>query len=355
MWWGARMGVATQRVIVSLLLCAAGGCASRNVDISAVQQYAKTTADASASFDVIADDYYQSCLRRREYAQPGSVGGKPLSSMLPARPNPPSATQPGAPPVLTPGKEDPDCNDASSIAYVWQLENAVVVGYVRSLGEVAGVDTAPKNFGDLASALKNAGAINSDATATAGADLATALVNALIAARQRSALHGIVQAAHDNGLNTLVKGLQYTAQIYQGRLDRERTALRSYYSTILGSEQGQYAALECSATQDPRLREVLACRQQPSSQSIVEHRANAAELRDLIRRQRIERINALNAIDGHVQAAQDYSDAVGAIAAGNDALLAAPPNDMRAVVVTVKPYVDLLGDKVVAMVAALRK
>jgi len=341
------MGVPVPRIIFVLLLCAGSGCASRTVDLSAVQQYAKTTAEASASFDAIADDYYQSCLRRREYAQPGSVGGKSLASMLPDRPATPQA--------LSPGKEDPDCNDASSIAYQWQLENGVVVGYVRSLGDVAGVDTAPKNFGDLASALKNAGAINSDATATAAGDLATALANALIAARQRAALHGIVQAAHDKGLNTLVKGLQYTAQAYQGKLDRERTALRSYYSTVLGSEQQQYAALECSTTQDTRLRQTLTCRQKPSTQSLVERRANAAELRDLIRRQRIERMNALNAIDGHIQAAQDYGDAVGAIASGNDALLAAPPNDMHAVVSTVKPYVDLLGEKVIAMVAALRR
>lgn len=354
------MGVARAPcTILTLLLCICSACTTRTVDLSAVQQYAKTTAEAGVSFDAIADDYYQSCLRRREYAQPGTVGGKTLSSMLPTRPSPPSAPQPGATPhELNPATEDPDCNDASSIAYQWQLENAVVVGYVRSLGDVAGVDTAPKNFGDLASALKSAGAINSDATATAAGDLATALANALIAARQQAALHDIVQAAHDKGLSTVVKGLQYTARAYQGKVERERTAVRSYYSTILVSEQQEYAVLQCSATQDSGLRRLLACsqyRRAPSLKSTVEKRARAAELRDLIRRQRIDRITALNAIDGRIQAAQDYSDAVGAIGSGNDALLAVPPHDMHAIVATVRPYVDLLGDKVAAMVAALRK
>jgi hypothetical protein len=342
------------------------GCGARPIDLAAIQEYAKTTAAASTSFDSIADDYYQTCLRRREYAEPATAGGQALSKTLPSRPEPPVARSPGATPQAANIGGDASCQESSSLAYRWQQENDVVVGYVRAIGDVAGVDTAPQNFGDLASSLKSAGAIDSDATATAAGNLATALVSALISARQRAAVRQIVQSAHDNGLSTLISGLQFTASQYKGQLDREHDAVASYYDTVLGGEEREFAVLECPEIESPGLRSELDCAQYVERDSgaryhkitrsvIVLREARAAQLRDLIRQQRLQRLASFNSISSNVKAEQAYVGAIGAIGAGNDALLEAPPNDLQAIVSSVKPYVDLLQDKVAAMIAALRK
>ena len=325
------------------------------IDLGAVQQYAKTTAAAAGSFDELAGDYYQSCLRTKEYAEPASVGGRPLSSKLPARPPAPPIPKPGqTPQPLNPQALDPDCTDASSIAYAWRNENAVVVNYVRSLGYVAGVDTKP-DFDDLASSLKNAGVLRSDATATAASNLAAALATGVIAARQQAALRQIVQSAQDNGLPTLVAGLQSIAQIYIGKLARERTSVGSYYDVILGGEQRRFAQLEYRNTLSLAIGSILKCGANLGKRMTTSGAARAAELRDAMRRQRIDRLAAFSAIDSQVRAATAYQAAIAAIGDGNGALLKVPSNDIRAIVATIKPYVDLLQDKVAALSAALRK
>lgn len=357
--------------IVSSLVALIGtmllsSCGTRPVDLAAIQQYAKTTASAATTFDAIADDYYQSCLRRREYAQPATVGGQALSSVLPMRAAPPTAPSPGATPAAVPIKGDADCDDSSSIAYRWQLENDVVVGYVRALGDVAGVDTAPQNFDTLASSLKSAGAINSDATATAAGNLAAALVSAIIVARQRAAVREIVQSAHDNGLGTLVSGLEFAASQYDGQLNREHDAVASYYDTVLGNEEREFAVLECPQTHSSTVRSTLRCSSytshggasEPPSHARVSgvfRDARAAQLRDMMRQQRLQRIDTFSTISNNMEAGHAYSGAIAAIGSGNDALLTAPANNLQAIVAIVKPYVDMLQDKVAAMVAALRK
>jgi hypothetical protein len=331
--------------------------------LSAVQQYAKTTAAASASFDALSDDYYRTCLRRREYSEPATVGGESLAAETPTRPTPIPAPSPGATPQpASTNGDDSQCQSSSSLAYRWQLENDVVVDYVRALGEVAGVDTAPKNFDTLASALKNAGVIGNDATATAAGNLAAAVGNALIAARQRAAVRQIVQAAHDGGLGQVVSALQFTADEYRVKLQLEHTAVQSYYTTVLGNEQREFAVLECSSTTSARLRQLLNCQRYPvrppgrgTSLALVAREARASELRDLMKRQRLERVDSFTSLAQHAKAAIAYREAVGAIASGNDALLKIPGNDAQSLAVTIKPYVDLLQDKVAAMVAALRK
>lgn len=338
------------------------GC-THAIDLSAVQQYAKVTAAASAGFDAVANGYYETCMRAREYAQPAGVAGQPLSATPPPRPLPSLTPKPGETPhPLNPQATDPNCFDASAIAYRWQDENHVVVDYVRSLGAVAGVDTTPSDFNTLASSLKAAGAIESDATATAAGNLAAALAGALIAARQRAALREIVQAAQDNGLPVLVTGLQSVADLYVGKLNRERTTTGSYYDTVLGGEEREFAVLECASTSNHEIRAQLDCRRYPavvkSGASVaarIRTAASAARLRDLMRRQRVERLDDFGAIDQHVAAARAYRDAIGTIGEGNAALLKTPPNDVQAIADAVKPYVSSLEGEVAALVAALRK
>jgi hypothetical protein len=342
------------------------GCGVHPIDLAAIQQYAKTTAAASTSFDSIADDYYQTCLRRREYAQPATVGGQPLSSKLPSRPAPPGAPSPGATPPSVKIAGDASCQDYSTIAYRWQQENDVVVGYVRAIGDVAGVDTTPQNLGDLAASLKNAGAIGSDATATAAGNLASAIVSAVLAAKQRNAVRDIVQRAHDNGLGQLVSGLRFNAVQYKLQLGLEHEAVASFYDTVLGNEERAFAVLECPVTLSSSVRTILQCDKYSSLAKVAQRSAQsrlhsvfrdarAAQLRDMMKQQRLQLLDTLNTISHNLLAADAYSGAIGAIGSGNDALLASPPNDLQAIVAVVKPYVDLLQDKVAAMVAALRK
>lgn len=348
------------KIAIIALLSSLSGCGPQALDLSTVQDYAKTTAAAATSFDAIADDYYQSCLRRREFAQPATVGNEPLSFEQPLRPPPPTVPKPGQPPQpLDPQAEDSNCDDASDIAYTWAMENDAVVAYVRTLGQVAGVDTAPKNIDSLASALNSAGVIHSDKTASAAGDLATAIVSSLVAARERSAIRQIVQQAHDHGLPQVVAGLQFTARLYVDKLRIERRDVASYYTVVLGSEERQFATSECASTTSTEIHAALHCTAYPNSGRhsrafTLRAAASAAELRDLIKRQRLERLKAFNAVDSHVAAAQAYSDAIGTIGSGNDALLKAPANDTQGAIAIVKPYVDALHDKVAAMIAALR-
>ncbi|MCL5258787.1 MAG: hypothetical protein M1314_03485 [Firmicutes bacterium] len=330
-------------------------CSPRSVDLSAVRQYAETSAAASSSFATLADDYYQSCLRQREYA-PVTVGGEPLSSEIPVRPPPPAGPSPAGR-----GGNDADCHVSSALAYRWQLENRALLDYVQSLGYVAGIDTRPKHLDALAAALHSSGIVQSDAVATAGGNLATGIVSELIAARARRSLYQIAHAAQHAGIGTFAGGLQETATIYRGELQREHVAAASYYTIILAGEEREFALLECAASTSTQVHKVLGCARFPgngrrvSTRTMLMDEGRAAVLRERIRRVRLARAQAYAAIDNRAEAAAAYARAVGAIAEGNAALLKVPRGDLTGDVQAVQPYVsDLQGD-VGALLSALQK
>lgn len=350
-----RIGAA----VLGVLLFTA--CSTKSVDIRAVQEYAKTTAAASTSFQAVANDYYRSCLRQREYAQPVTVGGEPLSSEMPVRPPPPSSPSPGTIPVpVAGGGNDADCHVSSALAYRWQLENQVLLDYVQSLGYVAGIDTKPKHLGALAASLHSAGILQNDNVATAAGNLATGLASEIIAARQRRSLYLIVQSARNAGIDAFAADLEHAAGIYQGELQRESNAVTVYYTMILSGEEHAFALAECSTNPSSQVRKALFCVHIPSRKhggvrTVLRDEGRAAVLRERIRNARLARSKAYSLVGIHNNAAIAYSRAIGVIAAGNDALIKAPPNDLAGEAQAVQPFVSDLQSDVNALIGALKK
>jgi len=338
-------------------------CNTHAADLSTVQQYAKATATAGAAFGAVSNDLYESCLRYREYAQPASVGGEPLWSNIPERQPEPTPPPPGVAPTPLDGAEnDADCHVSSELANRWNLEDQALLGYVHALGTVAGVDVMPSNFDSLSGTLKRSGVIGNDAVASAAGDVAQHIAASLIAARQRHDVYLIAQAAQTGGLDRLVRDLQLvTTDTYRRKLDNERTAVAAFYTTILQKEARELAALECPVTSDSQVRRSLSCARYPPTRSKLSLSrriladGQAAQLRDLIRRQRLARQDAFDQIDARKNAAKAYSRAVGDIARGNDAILTLKSGDLNAIVQSVKPYVADLKDNVSTLISALKK
>jgi hypothetical protein len=81
---------------------ALAGC-RQSVDLDAVRAMAKTAADARASYDALATDYYDSCMRRLQLDSIASAAGRAVREVgsglgLPAQP-----ASRAAPPVYPPG------------------------------------------------------------------------------------------------------------------------------------------------------------------------------------------------------------------------------------------------------------
>jgi len=333
-----------------------GGCNQSTVDLSAVQDYVKATATAGTAFGALADDLYHSCLRYQEYALTTNAGGAPLWSDVLAPTTPPSGASRRA--NLSMG--DAHCQESSDLAHTWTLENDVLLSYVHALGAIAGVDTVPTNFGTLGASLKNAGVIAGDPVATAAATLAEKIAGSLIAARQRRSIQEIAATARTAGLNKLVRDLQRVTTLgYLRKLDNERLEVDGYYATIIQLEVRELNAFECATTVQKEAGLPLGCtryrhvKNRTLMQGVIAE-GKAAQLRDLIRRQRLARDKTFQMIARHENAANAYNSAIGDIAAGNDAILA-QPGALKGVAAAIRPYAADLQGSTTALLNALKK
>jgi hypothetical protein len=377
------------RIVAGLSFVALlAGCTSSGVDLQAVQDFGKTTTAAAASFQEISDDYYLSCLRYRDYRAETRLGTQPLTAIpthapiaaMPgaepaARPEPTVTDEPVVPrpeptttPLLSiaPGGDDRDCKVSQTLSARWSLEDSVLVGYVQALASVAGVGTAPSqsSFESVGSALESAGAIDGDATAKAGGDLAAAIVGALIARQQQRDLVGLATDA--NGpVTTLATGLEQAAIAYQTVVRDELAELDSNRILLISSETQQLrhlrelAGLPPDSPADPAISDTDSAadvEKRATTMSITPQAERARMLAALLLRDRISRQRATwsTDIDDAVRRANmavDYYRAIAAIKK-TQASLVTTQSGFAALVATVTPLVCELSDPVNALIAA---
>ncbi len=373
-------------VTLVALVLAGAGCTAKTVDLQAVRTFGTTTEAASKAFEEISADYLSSCLRYREYRAETRIGTQPLTAVpshtqiapmpLPSAPASagPAQTLPSQPPatpalpMLPVGGDDRDCKVSALISARWALENRVLVGYVRALAAVAGVGTAPSktSFEALGSSLHSLGVFGSDATASAAADLADAIVSTLVA---RQVDGDVVRLASDSKapVDQLVAGLEtvsvaYRAQVLDemAELDTSQIAILAYETQRLRrlrQEAGLPADTSATATLGEQLAESdtahLAARVHVTV-AVEQERLLAALLqRERIARRRTAWQSAVADAVRRANMASDYYSTVSIVGATNDALVKTR-GGVEAVVATVKPFVDQLIDPVDALVNAAK-
>ncbi|HEX3548871.1 MAG TPA: hypothetical protein VHT53_00740 [Candidatus Elarobacter sp.] len=264
-------------LVAATLLAACGG---KSADLSAVQQFSKIVANSDAGFAAIAADLYATCRETREFVGATRLAGsgaiasddlatRPLEPTFPQRPTEPPATPAAAasvPPSPDPSiadprdtnrfiNGDPRCVSAGSLSRRWDGENKVVIDYVRSLGDLANVGTAPdqKTFESLGSSLKNEGVIANDGIAKAAADFVVTIGTIVNRRKQERTIADVVGAAQRNdAFPTLVRHLRGPVlDAYGNELRNEKTVVDKYYTLAIESELTQLKALRGRNGLDP--------------------------------------------------------------------------------------------------------
>lgn len=384
-----RSSLPSRTILISsvIVVVSGSGCA-KTVDLQAVEKFQKTTAAASASFQQIAGDYYNSCLRYRDYRAETHLGTYPLTAIpthdpIVAMPAPETSAQPEpivtsdpsakkAPPKssellpLALGGDDRDCAVSKALSERWSLENKILIAYVQALGAVAGIGTAPSqpSFEALGAALKSAGAINSDATAKAGGDLADAIVAALIRRQQERDVVGLATDAKGS-VDALTEGLESVALLYRIAVRDELAELDSNRIVLISAEISrlnqlrQQAGLSNGVAPDVELlndfsEAAIKKLATPLHLTNDEERARilaALRLRDRISRQRATWANDSSDAVRRANMAPDYFLAVAAIRKTHDSLVKTQ-GGLAGVVATMQPLVDELSAPVNALIAA---
>lgn len=228
----------------AIVLGAAVSACAPNVDLQAVQQYSKATADASTSFSSVASDYYQTCLRRRELQLKPREMAQTLIQMNPAY----TATKPLA--LTTPAPATP-CLAELNVSQEWDRRNGIVLGYVRALGYLAGVDVQP-TFAPLGNALVSASIIT-QAQDDAFTQLAQQISSTAIRGAQRDAIANAVKTVNPS-LIPAVAALKKVDDAYGQTLNAEFNETSAYYYTLIRSELPQRAG----ATPPPAVVDTIA-------------------------------------------------------------------------------------------------
>ncbi len=293
------------------------GC-KQNVDLAAVKQFVDTTNTAAQSFSVVADDYYGSCARDIEYRRRKLFASTPI-----ARPSSEAANfSPALPTMPTNLHSDPRCELSAVLADRWNLENGVIVAYVRALGAISGANAQPKNLDILASRLHDVGIINNDNVAKAAGSLATTMAAEFAKGRQRAAIRDFVIAA-DPDIRVLVDGLHDIVVVN--------------YKTLLKNEQIDLDTLFRGGIR----------RQTP--------RGNLEDILPLYF-QREGWAARRAAVTQREKSADSYAAAIHDIGSVHAELVRNADSSSQAIVVAVvKSYVDDLSSDVANLVNALRK
>ena len=208
------------------------GCSSA-VDLQAVQAYAKTTADARASFATVAADFSASCLRRRELTLRNADLPFSLVDLAPAYTAVP-APSPAATPALG-SFNDSRCIGAQSVSAEWDKRNKIFLGYIQALGAIAGVDAQP-TFEPLGDALVN-GQIISQVQDTAFVNLAKTIAGIALAGEQRDAIAKTVTGV-DGSLHTAIDSLKIVDDAYGQELNAEFNDTFNFYNSLIRAEIG---------------------------------------------------------------------------------------------------------------------
>jgi hypothetical protein len=214
------------------------GC-NQNVDLTAVQKFAETTAAAGTSFDALASDWASSCQRRWPLvAEPRALAGlhAPLRPGYRWPPAPPAGPAGFAPTAAAPSLDLKalanlsDCKVEAGLSRSWRDHNAIVLNYVRALGAIAKVDKVPK-FDSIGTELESAKIVSKPQV-----DAFQSLLNTIALAEtrigQEDAIARAAVAVKDD-LPAAVAALKLADSEYSNALAIEYDGVISTYSQLI--------------------------------------------------------------------------------------------------------------------------
>lgn len=380
------------RILTIALVVVTSSCASA-IDVREVKKYAASVANAGVAFDAMSSDLYSTCRMTREFvgatrlAGDGATASDPLSSRplqppFPQRPmDPPldstESTASKPPPAATAAKFDPTSDDrrcAASMALAerWKLENDGVLAYVKSLGDLAGVDTAPdaKSFENLGDGLKREGVFSSDGVAKAAGDFVAGIGRVMIRRRQERSLAEVIALANkDDAYVMLLRQVRrYGAAEYFNLLQNEKSIVDSYFEDALSQELVEIKSLRSknNLVPDPIVAYFGDAPVAPHTMDFVKPKAafcddgcksrNAriAELRFVVDAQR-SRWDAIDAdILRRASTVGPYYRTIYDLEQAQRALKSSSTSGLAGLISAVRPYVDDLSAQTTALIAALK-
>lgn len=235
-------GFSPHRFFMSLAIPIIGflavpGCGG-SVGVKEIASFTAAVNSASVSFSAISSDFANTCLQLREYELTSPADLRLLPVVNPT-PDPASTTRP-----LEVTDAYPNCGAAESVSQQWQSRNAIIVGYVRALGAIAGVDVKPSGLDALAGKLSDVGAMK-DSQIKPFSDLASSISNLLLRGKQGALLKMYSHRAAVP-LTTAVQSLRtFVSNDYIPLLSAEQVILdRRYRDSLRRQLRGHYDFLD---------------------------------------------------------------------------------------------------------------
>lgn len=266
-----------------LFMAGIAGCAAP-LDLSAVSQYASTTAQAGAAFAALAADFKGSCIRYNEalgnFIEASSSSPTTLVVVGDASPAPltaavsvedvvlqsgykytaPSSSPTGPPAAVSTSSPvaapiDAKCATAADVSTGWQSANGAVLAYVQALGNLANVDGIPTpNPSPLASGLSKVGVSSAAVQAVSG--LITSIGTYFEGQARDRAIASFLKEA-DAPLGGVGQALEVVDAAYAITLQNEFNEIKSQYSTFAGTELDARAKITGSDGRSVRRRRAI--------------------------------------------------------------------------------------------------
>ncbi len=335
-----------------LLLTIAGpliGCAPQ-LDLQSVQKYAQATSDASVAFSSVAADYSAACDRLVEMELPPRLWTTPLvfptplpfgiPSAAPAQPEASVSSTVLTAPDWQRASAPPSCVVGQGVSVDWDKQNRVVLGYIQSLGAIAGVDVQPTLPPSLGNALVTGG-ILSQTQNSAASTLANQILAIVFTGEVQADLTKTVKEANAP-LKDSIAALKVVNQSYGTLLSSEFDQTQLHYQRLIGNECS--GALHAK-TKPPAIDDsLIACR---------ELKVTSPTLRALVFQQRQQLNNYLTAVNQKLAASANYAKVLDDIQSTHEQLFTAATEKP-----SLKDYLAILQKDVVPLyqdVEALKK
>lgn len=216
----------------ALAIALLAGCKSSALDLQSVRALQKTADDARVSYAALAEDYYDSCVRRVEYENiASSITGRLASgAKTPPAPEPPSRA----------------CRAQHEAAAHWRRANDVLLDYFDALGALAGGQEASDTYAlkHLAAILTENAALDSR-QADALKTLATTTISGIYEAKRKHALGAYITAA-DQALGQAADALKAAAKDHYEKiaLRQEGGELEAFFNDNFIATRSGIDALE---------------------------------------------------------------------------------------------------------------
>ena len=203
-----------------MALAALSGC-RQNVDLDAVRMMSQSASAAQASFDNVAQDFHETCVRklRWEYlkqtakSSAGELSGIDEKSYQPQR-----------------------CDDALTTTAIarWKAFNRLYLGYFVAMGNIAGAKSDANAYGiqSFAKTIVESRQFGGASNATPIKDAATALTAAIdevFNARKRDAISGFAGTEGAKFIAKAIPGLVNASNDLSTSLGFEEDAVNDFY------------------------------------------------------------------------------------------------------------------------------